>query len=93
MLNISSQQSIDKTQRQDQETSEQQNSQAELMAMPTAGGEAEEFDPENPHNLDFDTNRPLNMSSSAQIKAKRSVINSQSRPTSKNNNPLYAREQ
>lgn len=41
------------------------------MAMPTAGGEPEDLDLDEPRDLDFDTQkRLLNASSSAQIKGK-----------------------
>ena len=87
MLNISSQRSLDKG----AATSDQHHSQVEMMAMPTAGGEPEDYDELQPRNLDFDTSKPLNMSNSGQIMSKkRSVLNSklQSRPTS-SNQPMY----
>lgn len=44
MLNISSQQSLERNMH-DATLSDQQNSQTEIMAMPTAGGEPEDFEP------------------------------------------------
>lgn len=73
MLNISSQRSLDKQ----AISSDQHASQVDMMAMPTAGGEPEDYENLQPRNLDFDTSKPLNVSNSGNIKSKkRSVLNS-----------------
>ena len=88
MLNISSHRSFDK---REVETQEQFASQADLMAMPTAG--AEEIETNQPKNMDFVTKKSkklLNMSSSTQMNAKARSgrgSNTHSRGTSRTNQP------